>query len=278
MKQREKAEQFYNLHHSNKLLVLPNIWDCLGAMLLEDLGYQAVATASASIAYSNGCDDGQNILFDDLLMLLKKIVNAVNVPVTADIESGYSENDIQLEKNIKQLIATGIAGINIEDSDKKAKSLLSAATQCERIKRIKKVSEEMNVPLFVNARTDVYIYKKDFDQPELVLEETIKRGEAYKAAGADCFYPITMQKEDDIRETVTQLQMPVNILLMPGIPELNVLQRIGVARVSLGPGFLKTAIRAMKNLAVKLKSNNGLAEITENEITSDYLKGLVNKR
>ena len=277
MEQQEKAKQFYNLHHSGKLLVLPNIWDCLGAMLLEDLGYRAVATASASIAFSNGCDDGQNMPFDDLLILLKKIVNAVNVPVTADIESGYAENDIQLEQNVKQLIATGIVGINIEDSDKKAKTLLPIEAQCARILLIKKVAEEMKAPLFVNARTDVYIYRKDFEKPERVLEESIKRGEAYKAAGADCFYPITMQKTDDIRQTIAQLQMPVNILLMPGIPELKRLEEMGVSRVSLGPGFLKIAIKAMKNLALKFQHLEGMSDIAENEITSDYIKSLVNR-
>jgi 2-methylisocitrate lyase-like PEP mutase family enzyme len=216
--------------------------------------------------------------FDDLLMLLKRIVNAVNVPVTADIESGYAENKNQLEKNIKQLIATGIIGINIEDSDKKTKTLLPVGTQCERIMLIKKVAEEMNRTLFINARTDVYIYKKAFDRPESIIEETIKRGEAYKLAGADCFYPITMQKEEDIRETIARLQMPVNILLMPGIPELKVLQEIGVSRISLGPGFLKIAVKAMKDLAIKLRQKEGISDIAGNEITSDYIKGLINRR
>ena len=276
-KQQEKAKQFYNLHHSGRLLILPNIWDCLGANLLESLHYPAIATASASVAFTNGYDDGQRISFDSVLALLKKIVSSVRIPVSADIESGFAENDLQLEENTKQLLATGIVGINIEDTDKKTNSILPVETQCEKIKLIKKVSQAVGVPLFVNARADVYLRGKDFDTPESKFEEALKRGRAYKAAGADCFYPIAMTRQEDIKRMVEQLQMPVNVITIPGIPELNVLNEIGVARVSLGPSFLKIAIKAMKNLALKLQNLEGLSDITENEITSAYVKDLVNK-
>ena len=276
-KQQEKAKQFYNLHHSGRLLILPNIWDCLGANLLESLHYPAIATASASVAFTNGYDDGQRISFDSVLALLKKIVSSVRIPVSADIESGFAESDLQLEENTKQLLATGIVGINIEDTDKETNSILPVETQCEKIKLIKKVSQAVGVPLFVNARADVYLRGKDFDTPESKFEEALKRGRAYKAAGADCFYPIGMTRQEDIKRMVKQLQMPVNVITIPGIPELNVLNEIGVARVSLGPSFLKIAIKAMKNLALKLQNLEGLSDITENEITSAYVKDLVNK-
>jgi len=275
--QQEKAKQFYNLHHSARLLILPNIWDCLGANLLESLNYPAIATASASVAFTNGYDDGQRISFDSVLALLKKIVSSVNIPVSADVESGFAENDLQLEKNIKQLLATGIVGINIEDTDKKTNSILPVETQCEKIKLIKRVSEDVGVSLFINARADVYLRGKDFDTPESKFEEALKRGRAYKTAGADCFYPIGMTRQEDIKRMVDQLQMPVNVITIPGIPELNILNEIGVARVSLGPSFLKIAIKAMKNLALKLQNFEGLSDITENEITSAYVKDLVNK-
>ena len=114
-----------------------------------------------------------------------------------------------------------------------------------------------------------------FASPQLKLQETIKRGLAYKAAGADCFYPILAHNEDEIKAIVEQVEMPVNIITIPGIPALNVLQKMGVARVSLGPSFLKYALKHMKNLAIKLQSEQGLEEIVGNDITSDYLKHLV---
>jgi 2-methylisocitrate lyase-like PEP mutase family enzyme len=229
-KQQEKARQFYNLHHSGKLLILPNIWDCLGANLLESLKYPAIATASASVAFTNGYDDGQRISFKTVLDILKKITGSVSIPVSADIESGFAENDGQLEENIKQLLATGIVGINIEDTDKETNSILPGEVQCEKIKLIKKVSEAMGVSLFVNARADVYLRGKNFDTPESKFEEALKRGRAYKAAGADCFYPIGMTRQEDIKRIVNELQMPVNIITIPGIPELSVLSDMGVAR------------------------------------------------
>ena len=277
LNQRQKARQFHDLHHSGRLLILPNIWDSLGAMLLENLGYPAVATASASVAFSNGYDDGENIPFNALLTLLKKIAGSVQIPVSADVESGYATDEVALKKNMRQLIETGIVGVNIEDTDKKTNSLVPVHVQSQRIKALREVAKEMDIPLFINARTDVYTRGKGFDTSESKYDETLKRGLAYKAAGADCFYPITLTSRDDIKKLIEQLHMPVNVVTIQGLPELSVLNEMGVARVSLGPSFLKIAIKSMKNLAMKLQTYEGLSDITENEITSAYLKDLVNK-
>jgi 2-methylisocitrate lyase-like PEP mutase family enzyme len=268
-----KAKQFHELHHSGKMLVLPNIWDPLGALLLQELNYPAIATASASVAFTNGYKDGENIPFDYFLALLTKIANSVAIPVTADIESGYASNDKQFKENIKQLIATGIVGINIEDTDKASKSLLPVEIQCDRIRSIKDISAQMGILLFINARTDIYIHGNETAVSR--LNKTMERGLAYKSAGADCFFPIAMRQEEEIKELVQGLQMPVNILLLSGVPELSTLNKMGVARVSLGPAFLKIAIKAMKDIAIKLRNYDGSLEITGNEITSDYLNTLV---
>jgi len=273
--QAEKAKQLHQLHHSGKLLILPNIWDVLGAKLLEDLGYEAIATASAAVAYSNGYNDGENIPFGEVLHILKRIAGNINVPVTADIESGFAANEKELEKNMHELIETGVVGINIEDTDKQTKTLLPAEVQCRKIKLIKKISLEKDVPLFINARTDTYVHESDFASPQEQLEETIKRGIAYKDAGADCFYPILLHNEQHIKAIIEVLQMPVNILMMPGVPELSALQQMGVARVSLGPGFFKYAVKAMQELAIKLQNNEGTKDVTNNTVTSEYLKRLV---
>ena len=276
--QATRFRHFQQLHNSGKLLILPNIWDSLGALLLEDLGYPAVATASFSVALTNGYEDGENISFDHLVSILKRIAGSVAIPVTADLESGYAQDEVHLEKNIEQLLQTGVVGINFEDSDKKTHSLLPLELQCERITLIKKVSERSKVPLFINARTDVYTKGTEFITSRARFEETIKRGLAYKEAGADCFFPLAMHDHDEIKKAVKLLQMPINIIITPGVPQLNILEEMGIARVSLGPSFLKIAIRAMKNLATKLQKHDGLNDIVENEITSDYLKKLVNKK
>jgi 2-methylisocitrate lyase-like PEP mutase family enzyme len=275
--QKEKAVEFHRLHHAGKMLILPNIWDPLGALLLESLEYPAIATASASIAYSNGYHDGENISFNDMLTSVTKITHSVHLPVTADIESGYAADDIQLQENIKLLIKAGIVGINMEDTDKKTNTLISIESQCSKINLIRKTADEMGISLFINARTDVYVHEKSFASEEAKLDEAITRGLAYKEAGADGFYPITLTQEQQIKEIIDQVKQPLNILTIPGIPDLKTLHKIGVARVSLGPSFLKIAIRAMKEMAIQLKDGEGLSVITGNEITSDYLKSLVNK-
>ncbi|MGZ4042815.1 MAG: isocitrate lyase/PEP mutase family protein [Bacteroidia bacterium] len=272
--QETKAQLFHSLHHNGKMLVLPNIWDPLAALLIEDLGYQAIATASASIAFSNGHNDGENMPFNELLTLLSKITRGVNIPVTADIESGYADTESGLQKNIERLVNTGIVGINLEDTNRQKNTLFSIETQCKRIGIVRKISEDMNIPLFINARTDVYI-RDNFASDEEKFEETIKRGRAYLNAGADCIFPIVMKQKQDIQNLISVLKCPINILTIAGVPDLKTLSEIGVARVSLGPSFLKIAIRAMKNMAVKLKNYEGIEEIYENEITTDYLKNLV---
>jgi 2-methylisocitrate lyase-like PEP mutase family enzyme len=273
--QKEKAERFHQLHHSDRMLLLPNIWDPLGALLMEHLEYPAIATASAAVAFSNGFNDGEHIPFHDLLALLKKIASIVNLPVTADIEGGYADNDIQLKENIQQLIATGIVGINIEDSNNKTNSLQSVESQCNIIRLVRKVANEAGIPLFINARTDVYLYENNFPAATLKLEETIKRGMAYKEAGADGFFPILIKQEEEIKEIISCVKLPLNVLTIPGIPELKTLQKLGVARISLGPSLLKIAIRAMEQLALQLKDHEGLSSITENKITTAYLEKLV---
>lgn len=274
--QKEKAHQLYQLHHSNKILILPNVWDILGAKLLESINYSAIATASASIAYTNGYLDGEKIPFNYVLSILSKIANSVNVPVTADIESGYTVNETQLQENIKELLKSGIVGINIEDTNHNTKSLFSIQSQCERIKIIRTVARELDIPLFINARADVLLYDKDFSTDETQIEELINRGLAYKEAGADCFYPIVLRQKSSIEKLVKQLNMPINILTLPEIPSLKELHDIGVARVSLGPSFLKIALQGMQQLAIELKDLEGLSRITENKITNDYLKKLIN--
>ena len=275
--QSEKEKQFHELHHNNKLLVLPNIWNPLSVKLLEETGYKAVATASASIAFANGYQDGEKIPFEELIFILKRIVKSVNIPVTADVESGYAENNSVLKENIKRLLDTGIAGINFEDSRHDEQKLFSKEEQSEKINLIKKTATGSGSNLFINARTDVFIKQNPLSKEEK-LAEAIERGKAYKAAGADGFYPIFLKEKEGIKMVVEEVALPVNILMLPGIPDFSTLKEIGLARLSLGPGFLKYAINSMKNIAEKLLHYEGMDEITSNPISTEYLKNLVSKK
>jgi len=275
--QLQKEKLFHQLHHNNGLLILPNVWNPLTARLLEETGYKAVATASASIAFANGYQDGEKIPFEELIVILQKIVKSVKIPVTADVESGYAENNSVLKENIKRLIGTGIAGINFEDSHHDEQKLFSKEEQSEKINVIKTTASENGSNLFINARTDVFI-KQDHLSKEGKLAEAIERGKAYKVAGADGFYPIFLKEKESIQTVMKEVLLPVNILMVPGIPDFFKLKEIGLARISLGPGFLKYAINSMKNIAEKLLRFEGMEEITGNPVTTDYLKNLISKK
>lgn len=272
----EKAHLIKQLHIYGDLIVLPNIWDPLGAIMLERLGYPVIATASASIAFSNGYPDGEQISFKHLLLILQKIVQSVKVPVTADIESGYAENNTILKENIKRLIDTGIVGINFEDNHHAGEKLISIEDQCGKIKIIRQAAAEMGIPLFINARTDVLLKANQLTDEEK-LTEVLRRGKAYKDAGADCFYPILLKKKEDIVTVIKAVNLPINILLLPGIPDFETLKNIGLSRISLGPGFLKTAINAMKNIAENLLHYEGMQEVVDNPVTTAYLNNLMSK-
>jgi 2-methylisocitrate lyase-like PEP mutase family enzyme len=273
----DKGYLLNQLHHNGKLLVLPNVWDPLGAMLLESLGYPAVATASASIALSNGYPDGENIPFGEVLNILEKIVKSVNIPVSADIESGYTKDGSDLKENIKKLADTGIAGINFEESNHGLKELDSIDYQCKKISLIKTTAESSGSNFFINARSDVYLKAHDLPEEEK-LRQVIERGKAYKDAGADGFYPMILKKVGHIETVIKEVSLPINILLIPGVPDFETLKKIGLARISLGPGFLKIAIDAMKNASEKLLHYEGMNQVTENPVTSDYLNNLVVKK
>jgi 2-methylisocitrate lyase-like PEP mutase family enzyme len=268
---------FYQLHHNSEILVLPNIWNPLGALLLQDLGFKAVATASASIACSNGYQDGEKYPFNELVLLLKRITQSVSIPVTADVESGYAKNNIKLKENIKRLVDTGILGINFEDSKHEEQKLVAKEEQAERIHLIKNTASEMGSSLFINARTDVFLKQNNLSKEEK-LNEAIQRGKLYKSAGADGLYPIFLKEQQSIKSIIDEVQLPINILMLPGIPGFAALKEIGVARVSLGPGFLKYAINSMKDVANKLLNYQGMEEITNNPVTSDYLNKLISNK
>jgi 2-methylisocitrate lyase-like PEP mutase family enzyme len=260
--QKQKAELLKQLHHQDNILVLPNIWDVAGARLLEECSYGAIATASASIARANGFMDGENISFDRVLAILSQIVASTHLPVTADIESGYANNLDELEKNIHRLLDTGIVGINIEDSDPRTKQIIPLEFQVERIRHIRQVAVSRDVPLFINARTDVYLFPGNLT-PEEQLSLAVEKSGDFASAGADCLYPVRMRSESHIRTFVKELNMPVNILAAPDVPDLNVLQDIGVARVSFGPNFQKAVLLAMKSMLEKVQSQGSHLLTTE---------------
>ena len=194
--QKEKAELFLKYHHDKDILVLLNSWDGGSSKLVEASGYKAIATTSMGIAASLGYPDRQIIQLSEMIEAITGIVRAVQVPVTVDIEAGYGNSLNEIIDSIKKIIETGIVGINIEDSIDLSPVLVDEMEFCERISAIRALSDSLGFHLVINTRTDSF-YTSSGSQREK-LSESIKRGNKYREAGADCiFCSACMGKRND---------------------------------------------------------------------------------
>lgn len=275
MSQFAKAQQLLSLHNNGKLLILPNVWNPIGARMLEAKGFPAVATASAAIAESLGYSDGEQIKLDTMLEMVARIVRSVNVPVTADLEAGYSDTIEGLQENIGRLLDTGAAGINFEDSFDHGSRLRSIPKQVERIKAIRQVAERRGVHLVINARTDSF-FADGFSSDEERLEDAITRVNAYYKAGADCVYPIGRGDKETLAVLRKRVNAPINVLATAKTASLKELQELGINRVSFGPYIFRSLLAKMSAMQDEIKDMCGY-DIVMNGIWSggDVKKYLV---
>lgn len=226
--QRRKAEQLLSLHRG-QLLLLPNAWDALSAKVFEEVGFNAIATTSAGVAWSLGYADGEIVPWHEMVTVIEHVADVVRVPVTADIEGGFSSTTPDLIFRIEEVIEAGACGINLEDGLNHGASLRSVDEACERIDGARRAATKLGLPLVINGRTDVFLGgAKD----PAAFDEAVKRCRAYLAAGADCVYPIGLTDITTIAKLVGALQAPVNVGGRRGAPSLADLQAAGVARVS----------------------------------------------
>jgi 2-methylisocitrate lyase-like PEP mutase family enzyme len=246
MSQGEKAKALLSLHTNGELLVLPNIWNPLGARVLEKKGYKVVATASAAIAASLGYRDGEKIRRSTLIDLVGRIAGSVDLPVTVDIETGYAESLSELEVTAEQVIECGVVGVNIEDS-LDGGALRPVEEQCQRISTLRQVAVRRGVHLVINARIDSYL-SSSFRSSEESTAEAITRAQAYAEAGADCIYPIGPGDEATVRLLRKLIASPLNILASPKAAPLPLLREIGVNRVSFGPFLLWSCLRTFSDI------------------------------
>jgi 2-methylisocitrate lyase-like PEP mutase family enzyme len=249
--QAEKAEQFRKLHQGPPILVLPNAWDVASARILEELGYPAIATTSAGVAFSLGYPDGQRISRDQMLEVVARIAHAVRVPVTADMEAGYGTSVKDMIETTKAVIASGAIGMNLEDvTGDDESSQVDIALQGEKIRAIRKTASSLGVPLVLNARTDIYLMP--IGPAETRLDRTVERLRGYRQAGADCLFAPGVRDGETIRKLTTAIDGPLNILLMPDGPSLGELEKMGVARASAGSAVMRATLSLVQHIGAEL--------------------------
>lgn len=270
---KQKAATLLSLHTSNDLLVLPNIWDPIGARILETRGYPAVATASASVSASLGYEDGEQIKRSTLIDVIGRIARSVDVPVTADIEAGYGSTISELEETARTVIESGVVGINIEDGMEEGGPLRPIEDQCARIAAVRESAAREGVHLVINARTDSFL--GSFESTADAMEDAVARAKAYAEAGADCIYPIGPGAEKTVRELVARIESPINILGSPGAAPLSVLESIGVSRVSFGPFLFRSILRKLADAADALISQGDYSCIEDRLTGAEVSKYLI---
>lgn len=240
----QKSALFRSLHDANQPLRLSNAWDAASAKVAEASGAQAVATTSAGVAWSLGLPDGNKLDRERAVAAIARIVKAVGVPVTADIEGGYADTPEGVAETVTDVLKAGAVGINIEDGNSAPEYFI------EVIAAARRAANHFGVDLFINARTDVFLSGNNSEEHQ--IGEAIRRAGLYASAGADGIFVPGATSETAIGSLVEGISVPVNVMVGPGSIDVTELGKLGVARVSLGSGVSQAAYAIARRAAVEL--------------------------
>lgn len=251
-------KKFKALHQGEELFVLPNAWDARSAIIFQEKQFQAVGTSSAAVANCLGYEDGEEMSFSEYLFVINRIISSVKIPLTVDMEMGYGKNNEDIYANVDRLVEIGVAGINIEDSfiHKSERSLKEAGVFAKTIEYIKNKLESRGLNLFVNVRCDTYILNVKNKH-----EETIDRLKIYNSTGADGIFLPCISAGEDIAEAVANTTLPLNVMVIPGLPDIQKLNELGVKRVSMGPFMFQKVYKSIGNLSQSITANNNFSTI-----------------
>jgi len=258
-----KSRRLRELVRAPEILVMPGAYDVLSALLFEQMGFKAIQGTSGGIAAALGYPDGEVMSRDLFLEITGKFAAVVSVPVNADGERGYGdENDIK--ETVQRLIAAGVAGMNLEDGaggkPGGARGLVELSQQLRKIKAVMETKRALGSEFFLNARVDAFHVIAD---PKEALDEAIQRGNAYAEAGGDCIFYLFVHSADIIGRLAKEVKAPISILAGPQAPSVSELQDLGVARVSYGSAFLKAAIGATRKLAKEILEKGTIEVLKE---------------
>lgn len=230
---------FHSMHDG--LLMLPNCWDGGSARVAQAAGATALATSSAAVAWSHGYADGSHLPTELLLATVRGIRRVSELPLSVDIEDGYSADPAGVAVLVRELIGAGVVGINIEDGGDAPELLAS------KIAIVREVADAAGVRLFINARTDVYL--RGLADGAGKPAETIRRGELYRAAGASGLFVPGVSDEGDIAAVASAVALPLNVMAVPGLPALARLRALGVRRLSAGSAIGEAAQGLVRDAA-----------------------------
>jgi 2-methylisocitrate lyase-like PEP mutase family enzyme len=256
MNQAEQAQQaqlFRNKHAGPRLLLLPNAWDAMSARVFVAAGFDAIATTSGGVAWSLGYADGEQAPWNEVVAATARIVRVARVPVTADIEAGYGETPDAVMRSVTEIIEAGAVGVNLEDGTPHgAIPIRSPENAADRLRAAREAAKAAAVPIVINGRTDLYL--RNIGDEASRFDQTVERGRAYLAAGADCVYPIGLRDPATIGRLVKALGAPININVRAGSPSVAELEALGVARASTASQVALMAMSMTRQVADDLRA------------------------
>ncbi len=238
-------------------IILCNVWDVASAQVAEKLGFSAIGTSSGAMAKMLGYEDGEKMSFAELEYLVKRICATVDLPLSIDLEAGYSRNPEEIVQHIERLSQLGVLGINLEDSlvDKK-RELLAAETFAKTLKSIKAQLQLKQIDVFINVRTDPFLLGQKYP-----LEESIKRAACYQEAGADGIFVPCIEQKEDIQTLVENTSLPVNVMCMPHLPDFKTLGEIGVQRISMGNFLHNEMLGHLEESLIEIKATHSFGSL-----------------
>jgi len=248
LSQLQKAELLNTLHVPGEPLIVTNVWDAITAKIVSDApGVKALATASHSISNARGLQDGEGLSVDEAILAAGIVAHAVDLPVSADFEKGYSDSAAGVTRNVRRLIEeSGIVGINIEDSIGAPKApQFDIATAASRVAAARAGADQSGIPLVINARVDTLAGGGDWD-------DAVARANAYLGAGADVVFFLGLTDEDKVQRALEQVNGRISVVGAPGLVPLARLAELGISRVSFGPGTLGLSLAALQRTAAEL--------------------------
>lgn len=239
------SEAFRSLHAGPDVLLLPNAWDAGTARLIESLGAQAIATTSAGVAWSRGYPDGDALPIEQLIAVTRDIARVIRVPLTIDVEGGYSDDRSAVAELLTRVIDAGAVGINIEDGPHSPDLL------CHKIETARNAATRSGVGLFINARTDVYL--RGIASGDAAIDEVVRRAVRYRSAGCDGLFVPGVAGSREIGAIARAIApLPLNIMLVPRLPPLDQLRTLGVRRLSAGAAIARAALGCVSRFASRL--------------------------
>ncbi|OWO96864.1 phosphonomutase [Rhizobium esperanzae] len=254
MNQTEKAKAFGALHRKGDPIVLYNIWDAGTAKAVADAGAKALATGSWSVAAAHGFADGEKLPMSMLVETAKSITDAVDLPLSIDFEGAYSADPQGAAANVAKLIEVGAIGINFEDRVVSGEGLYPIESQAARIRAIRVMAEGKGMPFFINARTDLFLAESDLSKHAGLVDEAIERGRAYAAAGGNGFFVPGLIDPALIEKICAASSLPVNVMMRAGAPDVKTLAKLGVGRISYGPGPYRSMMEKLRQEAAAIYS------------------------